>query len=254
LSRHLIIPDSHAHPGFKNDRADLLSRLIADIQPDVVVNMGDQWDFPSLSSYDKGQRSFFGRTYRADVDSGNDFSDRIFSPLKRRKKKLPRFVFLEGNHEHRIERALDLSPELTNTVSFNDLDLRYYSDIVRYNGKTPGQIEIDGIQYAHYFLAGISGRPLSGEHHGYTLISKLLTSATASHTHLLDYAVRKAADDRWIMGLVSGCYLDYDLEWAGETNKLWWRGVIVKDNVENGQYNPRFISLKALEKEYGKGI
>lgn len=209
---------------------------------------------PSLSSYDKGQRSFIGRTFRADLNSGLDFQDRLFSPLKRRKKKLPRFVFIEGNHEFRIERALDLSPELTNTISFNDLQLgHYYDDIVRYHGKTPGQIQIEGIQYAHYFLTGVSGRPISGEHSAYSLIAKQLTSCTAAHSHLLDYCIRPSGNGRRIMGLVSGCYLDYELDWAGEINRLWWKGVVIKRNVTEGQYDPQFISLEALEKEYGNG-
>lgn len=214
--------------------------------------MGDQSDFPSLSSYDKGKRSFVGRTYAADVASHLEFQERLWEPVKRRKKKMPRRVFLEGNHEHRIERALDLSPELTNTISFDNLELsEYYNDIVRYEGTTPGQIEIDGITYAHYFIAGVSGRPMAGEHHAYQLLAKQFSSCTAAHSHLADYAVRTVANGRKIHGLVAGCFLDYPLDWAGETNKLWWRGVILKHNVEDGNYDPEFISLDRLQKEYG---
>lgn len=252
MSTHLIIPDIHCRPEVNNDRADYLSSLISDLRPDVVVNMGDQCDFPSLSSYDQGKRSFVGRTYRADVDSHLDFQSRLWDPVKKAKKKLPRRVFIEGNHEYRIERALDLSPELTNTISFADLDVAsFYNDIVRYSGKTPGQIEIDGVTYAHYFVAGISGRPLSGEHHAYSLLAKQYTSCTAAHSHLADYAIRTVANGKKIHGLVAGCYLDYQLDWAGETNKLWWRGVVVKHNVENGTYDPEFISLERLKRIYG---
>lgn len=252
MSVHLIVPDIHCKPEEHNDRADWLSNLIHDLKPDVVVNMGDQWDFPSLSSYDKGKRSFQGRTFKADLYSGLEFTDRMIEPLKRSKKRLPRFVFLEGNHCHRIERALDLSPELTNTISFGDLDLeRYYDDIVRYSGTTPGQIEIDGITYAHYFIAGVSGRPISGEHHAFSLLAKQYSSCTAAHSHLTDYAIRTIANGRKIHGLVAGCFLDYPLDWAGETNKLWWRGVIIKRNVEGGTYDPEWVSLDRLRSIYG---
>jgi hypothetical protein len=30
-----------------------------------------------------------------------------------------------------------------------------------------------------------------------------------------------------------------------------WRGIVVKHNVRNGSYDPLFISLGWLEKEYG---
>lgn len=249
---HLVIPDVHCRPEQTNERADLLARLITDVSPDVVINMGDQSDFPSLSSYERGQRAFVGRTYAADVNSHLEFQARLWDPVKARKKKMPRRVFLEGNHEYRIERALDLSPELTNTISFDDLQIKeYYNDIVRYEGKTPGQIEVDGVTYAHYFVAGVSGRPLSGEHHAYQLLAKQHASCTAAHSHLADYATRTVANGRKIHGLVAGCFLDYSLDWAGETNKLWWKGVVLKHNVEDGNYDPEFISLARLQKEYG---
>jgi len=41
------------------------------------------------------------------------------------------------------------------------------------------------------------------------------------------------------------------MDWAGLTNDLWWRGVVVKHNVENGVYDPEFISLQRLKDIYG---
>lgn len=252
MTVHLILPDIHAHWEHDNARADLVSKLIADINPDVVVNIGDTADMPSLASYDQGKRAFNGRTYRADIDVSLDFNDRLWSPLKARKKKMPRRVFLEGNHEHRIERALDLSPELVGTIGLKDLELEeFYNDVVLYSGNTPGVIVLDGISYAHYFVSGIKGLPLGGEHPGYTHITKLFTSSTSGHSHLLDYSVRTDNSGRKLMGLQAGCFIDFPMEWAGETNRLWWRGVVVKRSVENGSYDPQFISLNALRKEYG---
>ncbi len=255
MSTHLIIPDPHAHWEHHNARATLVSRLIADVNPDVVVNIGDTADMPSLASYDQGKRSFNGRTYRADIDSALDFNDRLWSPLRKRKKRMPRRIFIEGNHEHRIERALDLSPELVGTIGLKDLELeKYYTDVVLYNGNTPGTIILDGISYSHYFVSGIKGLPLGGEHPGYTQIVKLLTSSTAGHSHLCDYSIRTDNNGRRLMGLQAGCLIDYKSDWAGETQRLWWSGVVIKRNVNNGSYDPQFISLKALIKEYGKDV
>lgn len=207
---------------------------------------------PSLASYDQGKRSFNGRTYRADIDSCLDFNDRLWEPLRQRKKKMPRRVFLEGNHEHRIERALDLSPELVGTIGLKDLQLeRWYNDVILYSGNTPGTIELDGVTYAHYFVSGIKGLPLGGEHPGYTHITKLFTSSTAGHSHLLDYSIRTNNSGTKLMGLQAGCFIDFPMEWAGETNRLWSRGVVIKRNVEKGQYDFQWISLDTLKREYG---
>lgn len=251
-STHLVLPDIHCNYKHHNERASWLARFILDVKPDVVVNLGDQFDMPSLSSYDKGQRGFVGRTYKADIDSGLDFSERLFTELRRPKKKLPRFVYMEGNHDHRPERALDLSPELVGTISFNDFDLsRYYSDVVRYTGKsTPGTIDIDGVTYGHYLISGIMGRAISGEHPAYSLLAKQYQSCTVGHSHLRDFCSRTNASGNNVNGLVAGCCIDYDVDWAGEQQKLWWRGVVLCHDVENGSYEPEFISLKRLKTLY----
>lgn len=253
MSTHLVISDPHAHYNHSNERADWLAQLIIDIHPDVVINIGDAADMPSLSGYDKGKRSFQGRTYQKDIDAHLDFQSRLFGPLLSRKKKLPRTVFLEGNHEFRITRAIDLQPELEGTISINDLDLqRHYDDIVRYEGKSPGIIEIDGVSYAHFFISGVMGKPIGGEHPATSLLTKQFTSSTCGHLHLADFSIRTDSRGRKLMGCFVGCYQDYDADWAGEANKLWWRGVVVKRNVEGGCYDPQFISLDALRKAYGK--
>ena len=248
---HLVIPDQHAHPDFNNDRADWIARLIVDVRPDVVINIGDAADMASLSTYDKGKRAFQGRSYKKDIDAHLDFQDRMWAPVKRTKKKLPYRVVLEGNHEHRIEKALDMSPELEGTISFKDYAFDdYYDDVVRYQGGTPGIIDIDGIHYAHYFVSGVMGRPVGGEHPAYSLLTKHFTSCTCGHIHVADHAIRTTVDGRRIHGLVAGVYQDYESAWAGEINKLWWRGVVVKHNVEGGSYDPEWISIDRLRKEY----
>lgn len=249
---HLIIPDSHAHPNHSNQRADYLAGIIGDIRPDVVVHIGDSADMPSLSSYDKGKRSFHGRTYRKDIDAHLDFQDRVWGPLRKRKKRLPRTVFCIGNHEQRIEKALDLSPELQGTVGTRDLELqRWYDDVVPYDGQNPGVIEVDGISYAHYFPSGVMGRPVGGEHPATSLIDKTLTSAVAGHLHLADWSVRTNVHGRKVHGLFAGCYVDYPSDWAGITQRLWWSGVVVLRGVDSGVYDPQFISIQSLKKEYG---
>lgn len=249
---HLFIPDPHAHPDYNNDRAIWLGKLIKDIKPDVVINVGDMWDLPSMSSYDKGKASFHGNNYKRDLDAGLDFDDKLWSAVRKAKKKKPRRVFIEGNHEHRLKKALDLQPELNGLVSFKSFDLdRNYTDIVEYNGGTPGIINIDGIDYSHFFISGTMCKAVGGEHLGASLIKKRFVSSTCGHTHTLDWSVRNKPDGKPVMGLVGGVFQDYDSIWAGAANKLWWRGVVVKRNVEDGCYDPEFISIERLREVYG---
>lgn len=250
---HIVFGDVHCHPEHNNDRADLLSKLIIDVSPEVVINLGDQADMASLSSYDRGKASFIGRTYRDDVEVSRDFSERLWSPIRKRKKRLPYRLFLIGNHEQRIARALDLQSNLNGTIGYGDLALsEYYDNVVDYNGNTPGTINIDGLLYAHYFISGISGRPISSDvSPASALVSKNLVSSTCGHSHLFDYSVRNSANGNKLNGLVTGCFVDYDIGWAGESNKLWTRGVAICHDVENGNYDLEWVSLERLRKEYG---
>ena len=249
---HLIIPDCHAHPDHDNSRADLLGKLILDLRPDVVVNIGDMWDFPSLAEYDKGKKSFWNKSYKKDLDAGLDFDERIWSPIRKSKQKMPMGVFCEGNHEYRLKRVLEVQTNLDGVIDFKDLQLeRNYDHVIPYNGSTPGIIEVDGIHYAHYFVSGVMGRPIGGEHPAYSLLTKEFVSCTCGHIHISDYSIRTTVGGRRIMGLVAGVYQDYTPSYAGEVGRLWWRGVIIKRNVEDGCYDPQWVSIDQLRKIYG---
>lgn len=235
---HLVIPDPHACPGVSNKRAEWIGKIMYDLRPDKVIVLGDTADMPSLSSYDKGRKAFEGRRYYKDIEAHADFQDRMWHFYKKNKKKRPHAITLIGNHEQRIVKASELSPELEGTITLDDLDLPYWYDvIVEYDGSTPGSIQVDGIMYAHYLVSGVLGRPIGGENHATSLLNKKFVSCTVGHTHTLDYSVRTRADGKKIMGLVAGCMQTNHPSFAGKASDLWWNGVIIKSNVSDGVYD-----------------
>lgn len=103
----------------------------AEKMPDVIVHLGDHWDMPSLSSYDKGKRAMEGRRYRADVQAGNDGMALLNAGIEegiaktRRGKRgiwRPRRILLRGNHEQRIIRATEMDAALDGTIGYDDLE------------------------------------------------------------------------------------------------------------------------------------
>ena len=141
MTDYLIIPDQHAHPSYNNDRAIWLGKFIKDRKPDVVINMGDAFDMPSLSAYDKGKASFHGMNYEADINSGLDFQEKLWNPVRKSKKKQPKKVFLVGNHENRLKKVLEQDPELSGErygVSFKNYAFHdFYNEVIHYEGQTP---------------------------------------------------------------------------------------------------------------------
>lgn len=248
---HLVVPDPHAKPNTCNKRAEWIGALIRDIKPDTVVCLGDMCDFPSLCSYDKGTKAFQGRTYAADISAHLDFQDRLWSTVRAAKKRMPLRVALHGNHEHRISRAISIQPELEGTISYEDLELDHFYDVVvPYQGSTPGVVDLDGISYAHYLVSGVSGRPISGEHLAYSLLSKQHASCVVGHNHTLDYCIRSRVDGRRIQALCAGVCHDHYEDFAGEAQKLWWKGVCILRQVEDGCYDLETVSLDRLRREY----
>lgn len=249
---HLVIPDPHATPGVSNERAEWVGHLICDRRPDTVVCLGDSADMPSLCTYDKGKKSFHGRTYAADIDAHYDFQSRLWGTVRRSKKKMPRRVAFHGNHEQRIARAIETQTELEGVIGYADLELdRFYQEVVPYEGSTPGELSIDGVTYAHYMVSGISGRPISGEHAAHSLLMKRHGSCVVGHSHLLDFCTRTTTGGRKIMGLVAGCYQEHRPEFAGLANDLWWRGVHLL-TVQDGAYDVESINISRLRQAYAK--
>jgi hypothetical protein len=251
LSTHVVFSCAHAHYKQNNDRAEWLGKLICEVRPEVVINLGDNADMPSLSSFDKGTRAAIGRTYEQDINAHLDFQERLWTPVRKQKKKMPYSIFFIGNHEQRIEKAINAAPELEGAIGLDDLDLEaYYNDVVPYDGNVPGVHSVDGIYYSHFFVSGAMGRPIGGEHVAYTLLGKTGQSATQGHTHEFDFSVRTRIDGSKIMGNTAGCFQDYTNDWAGSTALSWDRGVMIKKMVEGGRYDHEWISLDTLKKEY----
>lgn len=248
---HLVVPDSHAHPDFSNERYDYLGHLINDLRHEAdeltCIDIGDWWDMPSLCSYDRGLKSFEGRRYKKDIEAGVEAQDRMMTIVRRQKKKLPRFVRCLGNHEDRINKAINKDPVLEGTVGTEDLMSKEYG-WEEYSFREI--VNVDGIDYSHYFVSGVKAQPIGGERPGLALLQKRFKSSTMGHTHVLDHCIRSAGD-RHIHGLVCGVYQDYDADYAGQANRIWNRGVVIKRGVENGHYDLEWISIERLKEMYG---
>ncbi len=82
MRTHLFISDTQVKPDIPLDHLTRLGKYIVDKKPDVIIHIGDHWDMPSLSIYDKGKKKAEGRRYKQDVDAGNAGMKALLKPLK----------------------------------------------------------------------------------------------------------------------------------------------------------------------------
>lgn len=248
---HIVIPDTQAKPGAPTDHLRWIGQYLVDQfagRPNVeVIHLGDHWDMPSLSSYDKGKKAMEGRRYVADVKAGNEAFAELCAPLAEYNATRIRFHetiwrpglhLLRGNHEDRITRATEADAQLDGLLSMTDLE-------------SPGwevhdfldPLFLDGVGYAHFWANPMTGRP-----HGGMAATRLKTighSFTMGHQQTLDYALR-FVNGRSQHALIAGaCYL-HDEDYKGPQGNAHWRGIVVCHQVEDGAYDPMFVSLDYL--------
>ena len=130
MRKHLVIPDTQIKPGSPTDHLAWVGEYIVEKKPEVIVQLGDFADMPSLSSYDFGKIQFEGRRYKKDIDAAHQAMNVLCQPMidynqrqRRNKHKMyrPEMHLTKGNHSNRINRAIENDPKLDGLMSPDDL-------------------------------------------------------------------------------------------------------------------------------------
>lgn len=251
--KYIVIPDTQVRSGDDFKFLEAIGNYIVEKQPDKVIHLGDHADMPSLSSYDVGKKSFEGRRYLSDIQAAQEGMEALLGPLNkyndkmRRGKRalyLPELTFLLGNHEHRINRAVENDPKLEGVLSIDDLrysdfgwDVRPFLEVV----------VLDGVAYSHYFVTGVAGRPAGT---AAAQFRKTNMSSIAGHMQGLNIFTGSRADGARLTSVIAGsCYL-HDEEYLGPQGNKHWRGILLLHNVENGEFDMVPVPLHYLMKRY----
>lgn len=249
----MVIPDVQAKPGNDFEFLRHVGQYMVDKKPDVVVCIGDFADMPSLSSYDKGKKSFEGRRYLEDIKASQDAMETLLEPLneynrraRKNKDKLynPRRILTLGNHEYRINRAVELQPELEGVLTIDALgyvgfgwEVHPFLEVVH----------VDGVAYSHYFTSGVLGRPVTSAR---ALLTKKHQSCVMGHVQTMDIATDYRADGTPILGLFAGCCYEHNEDYLGPQGNAHFRGIHMLYEVDNGSFYHHAVTLKYLRQKY----
>jgi hypothetical protein len=253
MTRHLVIPDTQVKPNQPVEHLRWAGLYAAEKKPDVIIHIGDHWDMPSLSNWDVGKKSFEGRRYKDDIQAGLDAMEVFLEPIRAEQKRLisnkkkqwnPRLVFTLGNHEQRIERAIESDAKLEGLIGYDDLKLNELGFEV-YDFLEVAII--DGIAYSHYFTSGIMGRPVSSARN---MLSKKMMSCVMGHVQDKDIAFARRADGKNILGLFAGIFYQHDEEYLTAQTNGSWRGIWMLNEVNDGSCEEMPITLGYLRNRY----
>lgn len=255
---HVVIPDTQIRPGVPLEHLTAAGNYIAEHRPDIVVQLGDFADMHSLSSYDKGTKAGEGARYTDDLIAAEEGMEALMRPIidlqdrqKRQKVKQynPRLVLTLGNHENRINRHVNSYPVLFGRLSTEDLCYAHYGYEVF---PFLSVVEINGVQYSHYFPRNAAGRivqTLRGAPSAATQVRREMRSSTAGHLQGFDYSLYQTGTGRR-HGLIVGSFYMHEEEYLGPQGTAYWRGIIHKHDVNDGEYDLEQVSLHRLLKEY----
>ena len=242
----IVIADTQCKPDEKLEYMTWIGKYIADSQPDIIVHIGDHYDFPSLSFYDKGKKSFEGRRLKADIEAGNEGLRLLMEPINTVKGYSPRMVFCAGNHEERFDRISNDMPELDGFVGVDTLPIKDYGWEVHPFLKP---VEIEGIYFVHFLANPFTGKPYGG-----TALNQLKNvgkSFVVGHKQCLDVAIRPTLCGGHQIGVINGACYPFDEGYKGHQGNNHFRGITVLHEVNDGFALPMFVSLDYMKEKYG---
>lgn len=240
-----VIADTQCKPSESLEYILWVGRYISDKKPDIVIMIGDWWDMPSLSSYDKGKASAEGRRFKDDLEAGNKGMELLNLELSKDPTYQPRKVFCKGNHEHRIDRYVEDNPELQGTIGTEFLPLESYGWEV-HDFLHP--VEIEDIYFVHYLANPMTGKPYSGT--ASSILKTVGKSFVVGHKQVLDITIRPTIDGKQQIGIVNGACYPFNEKYKGVFGNVHYRGITVLTEVKDGFGLPSFVSLEHMKEKY----
>lgn len=250
MKRHLIIPDVQVRKGVPVEHIGWAARAILDYEPTSVHIMGDWHDMPSLSSHDRpGSKRMEGQRYREDIDAGNEAHALLISKLRgtRLWRRLRKKKYL-GNHEDRIARAINNNPVFDGAISLDHIDSTGFEV---YPFLEP--VWEDGVVYSHFFQHPHAPGAIGGEIG--TMLGKIGDSFCMGHVQGFKYGNRMYPTGKIRHGLVAGSFYQHDEHYRGPQGRTsnHWNGIVVLNDVRDGNYEIMPLSMDYLRRRYGRG-
>lgn len=241
----LFVPDCQVRKGVDTTYLTAIGQYIVDKKPDIVVNIGDFFDMPSLSVYDKGKLSFEGRRLAEDIEAGKEGMKKLLMPLRDYQKidpsYQPRMVFCLGNHEERLQRVPVNNSEFEGFIGYHLLELEKDWEVIEYLKP----INIQGINFVHYLSNPFTGKPYGGN--AASQLKNVGSSFCVGHKQTLEVAIQPVLDGTMRLGIIAGASYPFDEFYKGQqTGNLHFRGVVMLHDAKDGFADPSFISTKFL--------
>lgn len=248
----VVIADLQVSKGDSIEHIEALSRYLWKHKPDEVVNIGDTFDFPALSSYMTALEKE-GKRLIDDLVAGYTGMDAIMAHVyeknstRKHRKYNPKLNFIEGNHENRLNRYITNHPELAGFI-----DLKYTVECKGWTYHNMGvPYWVNNVAFVHYLENPMSGRPIGGSIEN--KLNKMPHSFVHGHQQQYQFARRQNLKGMPHFGVCAGSFYIADEDYRG-SNNTEIRGFVHMKHFINrygfDDYDVEFVSLERLLAQY----
>lgn len=225
MSKFAIISDVQI-PFQDKEVLDLACRFINDIKPDGIIMNGDIVDMHSLSSFDKNPLDA-PRLEQEIKEAGE---------LMARFKRIPKKIWIGGNHEHRLEKYIwKKAPEFAGLDSLGFPVLFKLKDF-GFEWLPYGKwIELGKLVVTHGNLVSRHSAQTARNH-----MEKYGTSILVGHVHRLGAFYKRDMRGEHV-AFENGCLCRLDPEYDQFPN--WIHGLSIVHTFPNGLFNVQQVPI-----------
>jgi predicted phosphodiesterase len=238
----LVVGDAHVDEDQPLDRFKALGNKIQAEKPDYVVIIGDFLSLNCLSEWDRNKRAKMeNKRYILEVEAGRRALDLMGVPKN--------LIYIEGNHENRLDRYLDHDPTFEGLVHLpSDLD-------VKGRGITwipyKACFELHGVHFTHIPISS-NGKAIGNPNVAQKALRLFSSSVVFGHTHTLDHAAEHRHGAAHLnQSLSVGCFFEHVDEYAQGSMTNYWRGVVDLDIYDENRFDINTTSMRQLYNKYG---
>jgi len=212
--RAIVLPDLHVP--YQDDKTlKAVEKYMTDNTWDYYILLGDFMDLDCISSHNKNNlRQVEGKRIWEDYRIGNSILDRHQKIIKKKNPKA-KFIYIEGNHEYRIERYIDANPQLEGMVEFEiglNLKERGFKIVRSY---TKGDVFKLGKAMFHH------GQYIT-KYHANKMAEAYDGSVFYGHTHdVQQYSRVTFGSDNTTVGQSLGCLCKYEQSYMQKRPSKW---------------------------------
>lgn len=288
---HGVLPDTQCKPGVQLQHMTWAGWYFAHRMPHVIVHVGDHWDMPSLSHYDKGTMAAEGRAYEDDIGAGNLGMDLFMRPIRRKQRKQAlslrrnRWRAMQASDRRYVEAFLDTGktpsrppsallapwfwvPRLVFCIGNHEQRIMRH---VNANPELRGtlgyhcfNLEAHGWE-VHDFLHPVTIDDLSYQHYipnpntgrpwggmAEPRLSKIGYSFVSGHEQGKKSGERYLQNKRTQRALIVGSYYLHDESYKGPQGNYHWRGLCMLHEVGKGDFDLMEVRMRYIREAYVK--